>query len=85
MENVSSEPAMILFFFNKPAFEQRLRVMSSRPRENSSCSRLSSSSEGSYDLWLGVLASSVETSCRAGAGIATRRDRTICFAGIFRP
>jgi hypothetical protein len=38
-----------------------------------------------YDLWLGVLASSVETNCRAGAGIATRPDRTICFAGIFRP
>ena len=46
---------------------------------------VSSSSEGGYDLWLGVLASSVETSCRAGAGIATLRDRTICFAGIFRP
>ena len=31
--NVSSEPAMILFFFNKPAFEQCLREMSSRPGE----------------------------------------------------
>jgi quercetin dioxygenase-like cupin family protein len=31
--NVSSEPAMILFFFNKPAFEQCLRAMSSRPGE----------------------------------------------------
>lgn len=33
VENVSSEPAMILFFFNKPAFEQCLRAMSSRPGE----------------------------------------------------
>src|SRR6204780_457795 len=31
--NVSSEPAMILFFFNTPAFEQCLRNMSSRPGE----------------------------------------------------
>jgi len=31
--NVSGEPAMILFFFNKPAFEQCLRTMSSRPGE----------------------------------------------------
>jgi hypothetical protein len=31
VENASSEPAMILFFFNKPAFEQCLRAMSSRP------------------------------------------------------
>jgi len=31
--NVSSETAMILFFFNKPAFEQCLRAMSSRPGE----------------------------------------------------
>jgi quercetin dioxygenase-like cupin family protein len=31
--NVSSEPAMILFFFNKPAFEKCLRAMSSRPGE----------------------------------------------------
>src|SRR5215469_2939367 len=31
--NVSREPAMILFFFNKPAFEQCLRAMSSRPDE----------------------------------------------------
>ena len=31
--NVSSEPAMILFFFNKPAFEQCLRAISSRPGE----------------------------------------------------
>jgi quercetin dioxygenase-like cupin family protein len=30
VSNVSSEPAMILFFFNKPAFEQCLRAMSSR-------------------------------------------------------
>jgi quercetin dioxygenase-like cupin family protein len=33
VENVSSEPAMILFFFNKPAFEQCLRALSSRPGE----------------------------------------------------
>jgi quercetin dioxygenase-like cupin family protein len=33
VENASSEPAMILFFFNKPAFEQCLRVLSSRPGE----------------------------------------------------
>jgi quercetin dioxygenase-like cupin family protein len=33
LENVSSEPAMILFFFNKPAFEQCLRALSSRPGE----------------------------------------------------
>jgi quercetin dioxygenase-like cupin family protein len=32
-ENASSEPAMILFFFNKPVFEQCLRAMSSRPGE----------------------------------------------------
>jgi quercetin dioxygenase-like cupin family protein len=31
--NVSSEPAMILFFFNKPAFEKCLRAMSSPPGE----------------------------------------------------
>jgi hypothetical protein len=31
--NVSSEPAVILFFFNKPAFEKCLRAMSSRPGE----------------------------------------------------
>jgi quercetin dioxygenase-like cupin family protein len=31
--NVSSDPAMILFFFNKPAFEQCLRAISSRPGE----------------------------------------------------
>jgi len=31
--NVSTEPAMILFFFDKPAFEQCLRAMSSRPGE----------------------------------------------------
>ncbi len=30
VENASSAPAMILFFFNKPAFEQCLRAMSSR-------------------------------------------------------
>jgi quercetin dioxygenase-like cupin family protein len=29
----ASEPAMILFFFNKPAFEQCLRARSSRPGE----------------------------------------------------
>ena len=33
VENVSSEPATILFFFNKPAFEQCLRAMSSPPGE----------------------------------------------------
>ena len=33
VENASSEPAMILFFFNKPAFEQCLRAFSSRPGE----------------------------------------------------
>jgi quercetin dioxygenase-like cupin family protein len=33
VENASTEPAMILFFFNKPAFEQCLRAMSSRPGE----------------------------------------------------
>src|SRR5215467_4881110 len=33
VENASSEPAMILFFFNKPAFEQCLRARSSRPGE----------------------------------------------------
>lgn len=33
VENASGEPAMILFFFNKPAFEQCLRAMSSRPGE----------------------------------------------------
>lgn len=33
VENVSSETATILFFFNKPAFEQCLRAMSSRPGE----------------------------------------------------
>jgi quercetin dioxygenase-like cupin family protein len=33
VENVSVEPAMILFFFNKPAFEQCLRAMSSREGE----------------------------------------------------
>jgi len=33
MANVSSEPAMLLFLFNKPAFEQCLRAMSSRPGE----------------------------------------------------
>jgi quercetin dioxygenase-like cupin family protein len=33
VENTSSEPAMILFFFNKPAFEQCLRALSSRPGE----------------------------------------------------
>jgi oxalate decarboxylase/phosphoglucose isomerase-like protein (cupin superfamily) len=31
VENASNEPAMILFFFNKPAFEQYLRARSSRP------------------------------------------------------
>lgn len=33
VENTSSEPAMILFFFNKPAFEKCLRAYSSRPGE----------------------------------------------------
>jgi quercetin dioxygenase-like cupin family protein len=33
VENASSEPVVILFFFNKPAFEQCLRAMSSRPGE----------------------------------------------------
>jgi quercetin dioxygenase-like cupin family protein len=33
VSNVSNEPATILFFFNKPAFEQCLRAMSSRPGE----------------------------------------------------
>lgn len=33
VENVSNQSAMILFFFNKPAFEQCLRGMSSRPGE----------------------------------------------------
>ena len=33
VENASNETAMILFFFNKPAFEQCLRAMSSRPGE----------------------------------------------------
>ena len=33
VENVSSEPAMIMFFFDKPAFEQCLRALSSRPGE----------------------------------------------------
>src|SRR5579863_2548300 len=33
VEKASSEPAMVLFFFNKPAFEQCLRAMSSRPGE----------------------------------------------------
>ena len=33
VENASSEPAMILFFFNKPAFEECLRAMSSHPGE----------------------------------------------------
>jgi quercetin dioxygenase-like cupin family protein len=33
VENDSGEPAMILFFFNKPAFEQCLRALSSRPGE----------------------------------------------------
>jgi hypothetical protein len=31
--NASTDLAMILFFFNKPAFEQCLRAMSSRPGE----------------------------------------------------
>jgi quercetin dioxygenase-like cupin family protein len=33
VENASREPATILFFFSKPAFEQCLRAMSSRPGE----------------------------------------------------
>jgi hypothetical protein len=33
VENVSSEIATILFFFNKPAFEQCHRAMSSCPGE----------------------------------------------------
>jgi quercetin dioxygenase-like cupin family protein len=33
VENNSSEPAMILFFFNKPAFEKCLRALSSREGE----------------------------------------------------
>ncbi len=33
VENTSRETATILFFFNKPAFEQCLRAMSSRPGE----------------------------------------------------
>ena len=33
VENPSSEPAMILFFFNKPAFENCLRAISSREGE----------------------------------------------------
>lgn len=33
LENISSEPAMILFFFNKPSFEKCLRAQSSRPGE----------------------------------------------------
>jgi quercetin dioxygenase-like cupin family protein len=33
VENASSETAMILFFFNKPAFERCLRARSSRPGE----------------------------------------------------
>jgi quercetin dioxygenase-like cupin family protein len=33
VENASIEPAMVLFFFNKPAFEQCLRARSSRPGE----------------------------------------------------
>ncbi len=33
VENASGEPATILFFFSKPAFEQCLRAMSSRPGE----------------------------------------------------
>ena len=31
LENASHEPAMILFFFNRPAFEKCLRARSSRP------------------------------------------------------
>jgi quercetin dioxygenase-like cupin family protein len=33
VENASGEPAMILFFFNKPAFEKCLRALSSREGE----------------------------------------------------
>jgi quercetin dioxygenase-like cupin family protein len=33
VENASGEPAMILFFFNKPAFERCLRALSSREGE----------------------------------------------------
>ncbi len=33
VENVSPQPATVLFFFDKPAFEQCLRAMSSRPGE----------------------------------------------------
>jgi hypothetical protein len=33
VENASRQSAMILFFFNKSAFEQRLRALSSRPGE----------------------------------------------------
>lgn len=33
VENTSNDTAMILFFFNKPAFEQCLRALSSRPGE----------------------------------------------------
>lgn len=33
LENATAEPAMILFFFNKPAFEKCLRARSSRPGE----------------------------------------------------
>jgi quercetin dioxygenase-like cupin family protein len=33
VENVSTDPAMILFFFNKPAFETCLRALSSREGE----------------------------------------------------
>jgi quercetin dioxygenase-like cupin family protein len=33
VEDASSEPATILFFFNKPAFDQCLRAYSSRPGE----------------------------------------------------
>jgi quercetin dioxygenase-like cupin family protein len=34
VENASTEPATILFFFNKPAFEKCLRALSSREGEN---------------------------------------------------
>lgn len=37
VENTSAEPAMILFFFNKPAFEKCLRAISSRAGRSSSC------------------------------------------------
>jgi hypothetical protein len=33
VEDASSEPATILSFFNKPAFDQCLRAYSSRPGE----------------------------------------------------